>query len=346
MRLKMHFLKMSEVIRLTPFEKKLVIPNAATTMYYGLKGLNWKGKIRYRMMVLHSLRMLNSFYKKALDQKVCYYGPFKGEFGHFLLHNLPFLVHLHKRGVKIHYCGMELHKPFLVDESGKSIVHKWYPLPDFFAEAKPMTNSTVLPTRIQAIVNEFIAIAKASGKPFLDISKNNMYWYVFRNWQLDGKQDTFDLSKFYGKSKTNTCVIFPRKKGEAFSPNNGGPWDYEEIARAVSPYFDKVFLVGHPSLSTHVETSGNIEFKVSANNAETLKYCAEAKLIITQHSGAVHLGGYVQTPVLIIFNGSPPIKGLIDTIRFRKNLTSLPLNYALNIEEIKTFARSFSSQSI
>jgi hypothetical protein len=30
-------------------------------------------------------------------------------------------MYLHKNGVKIHYCGMELHKPFMVDETGKPI---------------------------------------------------------------------------------------------------------------------------------------------------------------------------------------------------------------------------------
>lgn len=328
----------SPEIRVSPQESLLVIPDGATTITYGMRGLNLKGRLKYKRMVWLSLKKLNSFYKNAVKEKECYYGPFKGEFGHFLLHNLPFLVHLHKQGVKIHYCGMELHKPFLVNENGESIISEWFPIPDFFEEVEPLANSSILPNHLKPIVADFKTKALQSGKPFLDISENDMYWFVFRNWQLEGKQEIYDLSKVYRKSKGKTCVIFPRKKGDDFSPNNGGQWDYAKIAKAVSPYFDKVYLVGHPSLSAVVPIEGNVEIKVSGNNTDTLKYCAESSLIITQHSGAVHLGAYVKTPVLIIFNGQPPIKGLIDTIRFRKNLFGQSLNYAFNMEEIKTFA--------
>lgn len=320
-------------------EIPLVFPDGATTVEYGKRGLNWKGVIGYDRMVRRSKRKLNAFYSEALKKKECYYGPFKGEFGHFLLHNLPFLTHLYKNGVKIHYCGMQLHQPFLVDESGNSIIYEWTPLRDFFAEAKPMANETILPPDVEEKVETFKKAAQKSGLPFLDISEKDLYWFVFRNWQLKGKQDIFDLSKVYSKKPERLCVIFPRKKGSALSPNNGGPWDYAEIATRVSPFFDKVYLVGHPSLSAEVETNGNIELRVSANNAETLRYCAEAELIITQHSGAVHLGAYVHTPVLIIFNGHPPIKGLIDTIRFRKNLEAQPLHYAFDLMEIENFVR-------
>lgn len=321
-------------------EEFLISTDGASTVAYGMRGLNWKGKIHYRLIIWQSYRKIKSFYRNALKQKECYYGPFKGEFGHFLLHNLPFLVHLHKQGVKIHYCGMELHKPFLVDEKGDSIIHEWYPLPDFFAESAPIANATILPKRLKSIVEDFKAKARVEGKPLLDISHNNMYWYVFRNWQLEDRQSVYDLSKVYGNGKENTCVIFPRKKGGAVTPNNGESWDYEEIARCVSPHFDKVLLVGHPSFSADVKSEGNIELKVSSNNADTLKYCANARLIITQHSGAVHLGAYVKTPVLIIFKGQPPVKGLMDTVRFRKNLTRQSLNYALNMQEIKNFVAS------
>ena len=329
-----------ENISLSPTEKFLISTDSASTVAYGMKGLNWKGRIHYRLIIWQSYITIKRFYRKALKQKDCYYGPFKGEFGHFLLHNLPFLVHLHKKGVKIHYCGMELHKPFLIDEKGDSIIHEWFPLPDFFAESAPAANETILPERLKGIVEDFKNKARREGKPLLDISKNNMYWYVFRNWQLEDKQSVYVLSKVSGGKKENTCVIFPRKKGGKTTPNNGEPWDYSEIARLVSPYFDRVFLVGHPSFSAEVTTHGNIELKVSSDNADTLKYCANASLIITQHSGAVHLGAYVKTPVLIIFKGQPPVKGLMDTVRFRKNLTAQSLNYALNMQEIENFVAS------
>lgn len=319
-------------------ELDLIEPMNATTVAYGSRNLNWKGKIGYFHKVLKARKKLDAFYKDAMARKECYYGPFKGEFGHFLLHNLPFLTHLHKHGVKIHYCGMELHKPFLIDERGNSMLTSVLWLRDFFGEIKPSSNVTVPPEDVQESIRLFKKTATDSGLPFLDIDDHDMYWFVFRNWQLDGKQGIYDLSSVYGKQKSCSCVIFPRKKGGEFSPNNGGPWDYMELARTVAPHFDKVYLVGHPSLSADVTSEGNIELKISTDNAQTLKYCAESDLIITQHSGAVHLGAYVHTPVLIVFNGKPPIKGLIDTIRFRDNLTDVPLNYAFNFTEIKNFA--------
>src|ERR1700759_2266664 len=100
---------------MTQEEKKYIIPGGATTVWYGQKTLNFFGKIHYLKIVSKAYKDINSFYKKALEEKECYYGPFKGEFGHFLLHNLPFLSCLHQQGVKINYCGMELHKAFLVD---------------------------------------------------------------------------------------------------------------------------------------------------------------------------------------------------------------------------------------
>jgi hypothetical protein len=334
---------MDSGFELSPREQNLVFRDGATTIRYGERGLNWKGVIGYRWMTWRAKLRLNRFYSEALDAGECYYGPFKGEFGHLLLHNLPFLVHLHKQGVRINYCGMELHKPFFVDEAGKDFLHSFTSLRDFFAESKPSANQTILPEDVQQVVNVFSRKADSSGLPFLDISDKDMYWFVFRNWQLNGKQSKYDLSKVYGDGKKNSCVIFPRKKGGEVTPNNGGPWNYLDIAKTVAPYFDEVQFVGHPSLSAEVPSEGNIKARVSYDNADTLKYCAEARLIITQHSGAVHLGSYVNTPVLIIFNGNPPIKGLIDTIRFRRNISEAPLNYAFNMKEIESFVSDLQS---
>lgn len=329
----------SPQIELSALEQKIAGQDPASTIAYGAVGLNWKGYIGYYGFVARDLLKIESFYRNALRKNVCYYGPFKGEFGHFLLHNLPFLIHLHKNNVKIHYCGMELHKPFLVDENGESIIAQWYPIRDFFSEIKPNANENAVPPDVEDVVLSFKKAAIQSGAPFLDISDSNMYWYSFRNWQLHGRQDMFDLSKVYGDGKKDICVIFPRKKGGVYTPNNGGPWDYQKLAELVSPFFERVVLVGHPSLSADVQAFDNVEVRVSANNEDTLKYCAEAKLIITQHSGAVHLGAYLNTEVLIIFQGNFPVKGLKDTIRYRQNLTKTPLNYAFSYEEIESFLR-------
>ncbi|MBS1652572.1 MAG: hypothetical protein JSU07_11245 [Bacteroidetes bacterium] len=319
-------------------ELTYIIPNDATTVMYGQRTLNLFGKLHYAKIVLKAYKDINTFYKKALKDKECYYGPFKGEFGHFLLHNLPFLSHLHQRGVKIHYCGMALHKSFLVDNNGKSILETYHELRDFFAEVPSSSNETIPPADVQNEIDVFINKAKQSGKAFLDISDKNMYWFVFRNWQLKPeRQHAYNLKNVYKTKIENACVIFPRKKGNLFTHNNGGPWDYLNIARIVSPYFDKVYITGHPSMSAELNSEGNIEVCLSTDNKKVIECCANSNLIITQHSGAVHIGAYTQTKVLLIFNGKPPIKGLIDTLRFRKNLTNEKINYAFNENEILSF---------
>ena len=168
---------------MTSEDLKYIIPDGATTIAYGQRTLNIFGKIHYYKMVIQSLFKINAYYKKALKDKECYYGPFKGEFGHFLLHNLPFLMHLHGQGVKIHYCGLALHKPFLIDENGNSIIYQFHELRDFFAETPPRANEVVPPEDVQLKIKDFEKLASNSGKAFLNIGEKDLYWFVFRNWQ-------------------------------------------------------------------------------------------------------------------------------------------------------------------
>ncbi|MCO6494381.1 MAG: hypothetical protein J5I91_01700 [Bacteroidetes bacterium] len=324
----------------TAEELKYIEPNTAHTLWYEMKRLNFSGKLHYIKIVLDAYISLNRFYKKALKDKECFYGPFKGEFGHFLLHNLPFISNLHKKGVKIHYCGMSLHKPFLVDEKGNSLIYKFYELRDFFSETPPSANQVLPPQDVCEEIDKFNKIARESGKPFLDISDNNLYWYVFRNWQLKkGRQSVYNIREVYRTKTENSCVIFPRKKGKSSTPNHGSMWDYMEIAKALSPYFDKIYITGHPTMSAELQSESNIEVRLSTDNKDILECCSNANLVITQHSGAVHVGIYTGTPVLLIFNGKPPISSLINTIRFRRNLTSEKINYAFTLDDIIDFAR-------
>lgn len=318
--------------------------NDATTILYGQRTLNIFGKAHYALIVLKAYYDILTFYRKALRDKECYYGPFKGEFGHLLLHTTPFLMYLYKRGVKIHFCGLEIGKPFLIDDKGNSIIYKFYPLRDFYAEVPPSMNIVTPPPDVQKEIEAFQQIARSSGKGYLNIADHDMYWFVFRNWQLRGRQYMYPLQRFYKTSDERSCVIFPRKKGNAYTPNNGGPWDYMRIARLVSPYFDKVYITGHPSMSADMQSEGNIEVCVSADNHVVLEKCSNASLIITQHSGAVHMGSYANTKVLMIFNGKLPVRGLADTLRYRANLSTEPVDYALSYEEIEDYVKSFNTQ--
>lgn len=323
-------------------EIKDIITNDATTIRYGQSTLNIFGKIHYLKIVLKAYYDIITFYRKALKDKECYYGPFKGEFGHLLLHSVPFLMHLYKQGVKIHFCGVEIGKPFLIDDKGNSIIHKFYPLRDFYAEVPPCMNYATPPEDVQVEIKKFLDLAIASKKGFLNIADHDMYWFVFRNWQLKGRQFLYSLQNVYKTASENSCVIFPRKKGNAHTLNNGGPWDYMKIARSVAPYFDKVYITGHPSMSADLSSEGNIEVCVSSNNKIVLEKCSNANLIITQHSGAVHMGAYTNTKVLLIFNGELPIRGLADTLRYRKNLSSDPINFAFSYEDIEEHVKSLN----
>ena len=195
------------------FRPEYIIPNDETTVWYGQRTLNFFGKLHYAQIVFKAYLITNRFYRNAIKYKECFYGPFKGEFGHFLLHNLPFLMHLHQQGVKIHYCGMSLHKPFLVNENGDSIIYKFYELRDFFAETPPHANEVVPPKDVQEEILKFQNIALKSGKAYLDIANSNLYWFVFRNWQLkEGRQLVYSIENNYKTSTKNLVLFFLVKK--------------------------------------------------------------------------------------------------------------------------------------
>lgn len=277
----------------------------------------------------------------ALLLKKCYYGPFKGEFGNFLGHNLPFLTYLYSKGVKIHYCGMLLHKPFLVNEKGESIIYKYYGLRDFFTEVAPRSNVTIPPADVQLEIDKFEKEANSSPLPFFNIGNTFYYWFIHRTWILNGFMKTTDYSKVYKTKQENSVVIFPRSKGAAASPNNGEPWNWEEVARTVSPYFDKVYVLGHPAFSSPVDPFGNVEVIVTDDNARILEKCCNSKLIITQHSGTCYLGEYTNTPVLIIFQGKFPILGINDSIIFKEHIGKKhPFAFSFSMDDIRNYVKT------
>ncbi|MFK8013683.1 MAG: hypothetical protein AB8B80_16710 [Marinicellaceae bacterium] len=310
----------------------------ATYANKGYRGLNLFGKVAFFKILSKNNRTLRTFYKKALSKKECYIGPFVGEFGNFLLHIVPFLSHLHKIGVKVNYCGLELHRPFLVDEENKLILHNYTTLRDFLKEVKPSGNNIKnLPDDIQKQINGFALEAKGSKYPFLNIyDDKNLYWYSFRNWQLKNKQHVYDLSKVYRQTKVkNKLVIFPRKMIKTFTPNNGGVWDYTDLALKMISFFDEIVFIGHPELSSTTNIDHpKIRHAVSGSNYDVLSECASARMILTQHSGAMHVGAYTKTPVLLIFKGANSIKGLDDSIRFRKNFNFNDVEIAFAESEI------------
>jgi hypothetical protein len=275
----------------------------------------------------------------------CYIGPFIGEFGNFLSFILPFLTYLHSKGIKVHYCGMQLYKPFMYDENRQLIVRSFDEVRDFLYESTPNGNSGTLPGDVELQIRKFTSVANKSGLPYWDLANDYFYWYIFRYW-IKPYMKTPDLKKIYKSADDRSVVIFPRKKDVEFNTPYGEPWDFKELTEAVSPYFEKVYLLGHPAQSIELASKGNIEVLTSTDNRVLLEKCSNASLIITQHSGTKYLGELTNTQVLVIYKGKFPIFGMLDNIMLNYRLgKKYPWHFAFSLEQVKSYCMSFSKSN-
>ncbi len=292
-----------------------------------------------------------SLYLRSRIHKRCYFGPFTGEFGHLLGHNLPFIAHLYSKGVKVEFCGLDIHKPFFVDESGNSNVYSYTEVRDFFNESAPNCNRAEEPDDVKAITSGFKSLAQKSTFPYWDNKDEQYYFYAFRWWvNFNRFNKVYDLSKVYRTKSENSAVIFPRKWNsnspfEKQLENNGEQWNYFEIANTISPYFDKVYVIGHPVFSDiNFNSFGNVEVHLTQNNNVILEKCSNSKLIITPHSGAVYLGEYTNCQVLIIYKGGRVIGEIEITNKFKRKLgNKYPFQYAYTLNEIQNFAKQYEA---
>lgn len=312
------------------------------------RGLNRKGKLGFKVSLLTGYSKAWILLTRSLVQGRCYIGPFKGEFGHFLGHCLPFIYYLHSKGVKVNYCGLGMQEDFFKDSNGELILEEFHRLRDFFSEVSPSGNSTQAPDDVQGSIKAFEKKARSSRSPFWNLGDPFFYWFILRNWLADNPwlARAPRLDRVWKEKEENAVTIFPRKKGQGESKNNGGPWDYQELARALSPYFDKVYMVGHPALSEELRSEGNIEVVLEGGNPVMLRKCSNSRLIVTQHSGANYLGEYLNKTVLIIYNGGPPIGSWGNTLRFKEQLGgSDNLEVAFSLEEVLSFVEEFQAVS-
>lgn len=306
----------------------------------GLKGL---ARLKFWTKIYLNYRKADARLTQTLKQKKCYYGPFKGEMGHFLAHTLPFLMYLHKHGVQIIYCGMELHRPFIIDEKGNPLVTDYRPLRDFFAEVAPNTNSAIPPQDVQQEIRKFEDEATTSGLPFWNIGDDYYYWFIHRHWLGKGHTHIYNISNYYKTKTENAVCIFPRNKGAKSSHNNGEAWDYPTLIDLIKPYFDKVYVVGHPSQSLSIPASDKVEVRVTSDNRQILEACSNSKLIITQHSGINNLGEYLQKQVLIIYKGGKSVSdigSMNNTLLFRNYMNEkIPLAFAFSEDEVVNYIK-------
>jgi hypothetical protein len=312
---------------------------------------------RLRKQIFKSIKWslrANILFYRTLARKECYFGPFTGEFGHLLGHNLPFITYLYSRGVKVHFCGMEIHRPFFIDEQGNEIVASYLSLRDFFDQSLPTCNSAQGPDDINIITAKFVETAKKSKLPYWDNSDFEYYFNFFRWWILKrGYLKIFNLSKQYKIKQINSVVIFPRKFNVKSNSavqllNNGEVWNYYEVAKTASEYFEKVYVIGHPSFSdVNFESFENVEVCITNNNSKILELCSNSRLIITQHSGTVYLGEYTNTPVLIIYKGGRVIGDIEITKKFKSGLGSRhEFKYAFNFSDLKDFFNKMTHEKV
>ena len=302
-------------------------------------GMSFLARLKFKWKLKKEFKKADQRLDTTLAMKECYYGPFKGEFGHFLAHTLPFLMYLNSKGVKIHYCGISLHRPFMVDERGESIVASFHELRDFFGEVSPSSNSTIPPQDVAGEIECFMEKTKNTDIPFWDIGDNFYYWFIHRNWLGKGYTHIYDLSKVYGEGEEeNACAIFPRSKGSKNSHNNGDAWDYPKLVSELRKHFDKVYVLGHPSQVLTLEPMDRVEVIVTADNAKISKACSKTQLIITQHSGVNNLGEYLRKQVLIIYKGGKTpqdIGSMNNTLRFREFMNEQKhLHFAFGEEDV------------
>ena len=308
-------------------------------------------KIMYPFYIFRKRRSWDWLLIRSLVLKKCYFGPLTGEFGHLLGHNLPFLAYLYSKGVKIEFCGMEIHRPFFVDENGNEIVNSFLELRDFFEEFPPTCNTSVgQPADVEKITAQFIKTAKESGYPYWDNSDRHIYFYYFRWWLLKRKLiKVYNLSTIYKTANEHSVVIFPRKWNPNFPEkvddqrrNNGLNWNYYDMAKLASTYFDKVYVLGHPVFSgVSFDSFDNVEVIPTKDNKVILEKCANAKLIVSQHSGTVYLGEYTRTPVLIVYKGGTEIGDIGMTTKFKNGLgRTHDFRFAFSMEEVEQQFRS------
>lgn len=311
-------------------------------------------KILFPLQQLRYIITTNFCYVSTLFHKKCYFGPFTGEFGHLLGHTLPFITFLHSKGVKVIYCGMEIHRPLFIDENGKSIVSSYLPIRDFFKEALPSCNDTSnKPEDIEKITTSFINKAKNSLIPYWNNQNQDYYYFFFRWWVLKNNYcKTYALNKFYSIKKEDAAVIFPRKKNPVANAkqieNNGKCWDYVSVAKTISRYFKKIYVVGHPVFSNFASNSfSNVEVVLTNNNQKILELCSISKLIVTQHSGAVYLGEYTDTQVLIIYKGGREVGEIEMTKQFNKGLgDKRDFHFAFSLTEIEDYVKQKKYEAI
>ena len=281
-------------------------------MYYFRKTINY--------LKLYTL-LLRTFYTKE-----CYLGPFVGEFGHLLSHIIPFVSFLNSRGIKVHYCGPKIHKPFFKKNDGEVIYEIYLELRDFYSEVTPNFHDPIYPVDIQNDIDLFISKSKANGSVFWNLLNKSLYWEGYCTWIYHN--NLLKVNKFKNNiKKTNnkkpSVVLFARKKGHN-SQVRGDDWDFNELILKIKDYCSRITILGHPAFSHQFKENNydNINVLITSNNEIILNECRKANFILNQFSGTHYLGVYLDTKILLLMKGNYNESTLMKDSKFRKKLNS------------------------
>ncbi len=277
---------------------------------------------------------------KTLIKRECAFAPFVGEFGHLLSHVLPFLNFLHKMGVKIHICGLEIHEVYFYDSDSKPIYKSFTKLRDFYAENTPYCNNPLYPNDVALEIAEY----KKNKSKFIywDILDIDLYVNGFTTWTYHNR--FVKLIKYKpeipksNKSKP-VVALFLRNKG-GWASVRGEDWDYQELIQLISPHCETLYITGHPSFSNKIIERDNIKVEITSDNNEIIVICRKANFIITQLSGIHYLGLYTDTKVLLLIKGDFDPSNYFKDDRYRNILNNsshweLIANSKLLIESLK-----------
>lgn len=299
--------------------------------------------IKYYITKLFNYLKLYFLLVKTLIEKECYFGPFVGEFGHLLSHIVPFITFLHSKGVKVNYCGPEIHKTFFYDKNGVLILNNFFVLRDFYNETSPYCNDQNYPVDIGVRINKFLNIAGKSKYTFWDIRDRFFYFYCFCRWQYHNNFTRINkFNKKINKNQFNVALFPSKKKNNSHSAYRGEDWDYNKVISTIENLVDKIYILGHPAFSLNINKSIKVEEVLTSDNSMILEKCLESDLIITQMSGAHYLGIYSQTDCAILLKGNNlDYSNLIKDSTYRKKLgEKFPLKVLSDYKSIQEYIKS------
>jgi hypothetical protein len=271
--------------------------------------------------------------QQAKACKKVYIGPFIGEFGHMLIHVLPFINYLYEQGIQITFCGLNYFESLCRDENGNKIVHDYINLQSYLQTGTPDGNTLDKVTDRNTYIKclEFVDEARSSMLPFFDMSDPGIYKFWFL-WHLkNGYGKLFNLGKAYNPNniKENAIGFYTRTK--VHTGVTGPEWNVPEVVNIISKYCDIIYVAGHPEQS-HTIDHPKVCNVLSVNNTWSIKFLSRCKIIVSYNSGTAYMPRILGIPAIIIHKGT--LQGFKHTLECSNPLSNSVIVRATNIEEL------------